>query len=177
MIAVGIDIGKRMHEACLLDAAGTPIGRSLRFANTTEGVEQLLTRLRELPEQPTIGMEASAHYWMALERRLRERIGPIQVINPLQTKALRPLGVRKTKTDRRDAEIVADLVRIGRARPNYVPDDTVLQLRDLTRFRWGLVDQIGDIKRRTLMVLDRVFPEFAEQFSDPFGATARQLLD
>jgi len=39
MIAVGIDIGKRMHEACFLAADGRPLGRSLRFANSSEGVD------------------------------------------------------------------------------------------------------------------------------------------
>jgi transposase len=101
----------------------------------------------------------------------------IVVVNPLQTGALRHVGVRKTKTDRRDAFVLADLVRMGRARANYVPDDTILQLRELARFRWDLVDQVGDAKRRLLTVLDRVFPEFAAHFSDPFGATARDLLD
>jgi len=39
------------------------------------------------------------------------------------------------------------------------------------RFRWHLADQLGDAKRRVLGVLDKVFPEFAEQIGDPFGAT------
>jgi transposase len=102
---------------------------------------------------------------------------PVHVINPLRTDALRTAGLRKTKTDRRDACVLADLVRIGRARPNYVPDDLILQLRELTRFRWDLVDCIGNAKRRVLTILDRVFPEFAGHFSDPFGASARELLD
>jgi transposase len=56
------------------------------------------------------------------------------VINPLQTKAFCHTGVRKTETDRRDAFVLADLVRIGRAKPNSVPDATTLQLRELTPF-------------------------------------------
>jgi hypothetical protein len=96
-------------------------------------------------------------------------------VNPLQTDALRDTGVRKTKTDRRDAFVLADLVRIGRARPNYVPEDTILQLRGLTRFGRDLAHRIGDGQRQGLTVLDRVFPEFAPQFTDPFGTSAREL--
>jgi hypothetical protein len=54
--------------------------------------------------------------------------------------------------------VIADLLRIGRTRPNYVPDDTVLQLRLLVRFRWSLADRIGDTKRSLLAVLDRGHP-------------------
>jgi transposase len=184
VIAVGIDVGKRAHEACFLDGDGREVGRPLRFANTAAGVATLRARLDALPEpvagvppRVTVALEASGHYWLGLHRRLVAGGVAVQVVNPLQTDALRDTGVRKTKTDRRDAFVLADLVRIGRARPNYVPDDAILQLRELTRFRWDLVDRAGDAKRRILTVLDRVFPEFAAHFSDPFGATARELLD
>jgi transposase len=176
MITVGIDVGKRAHQACFLDAQGQARARPLRFANTAAGVRQLEERVLALGGPATVGLEASGHYWLGLHRRLTAAGLPVLVINPLQTEALRATGVRTTKTDRRDAEVIADLVRIGRARPNYVPDDAILQLRELTRFRWGLVDQVGDAKRRLLAVLDRTFPEFAAQFTDPFGASGRELL-
>ncbi len=176
MITIGIDIGKRQHEACLLDATGQPLGRPLRFPNTAAGVRLLEERVRAMGQPATIGLEASGGYWLGLHRRLTAAGLAVQVINPLQTEAYRTTGLRKTKTDRRDAAVIADLVRIGRARPSDVPDDTILQLRELTRFRWTLADQIGDAKRRVLTVLDRAFPEFAAQFTDPFGASGRELL-
>ena len=176
VIAVGIDIGKRQHEACFMDEAGHEIGPSLRFAHRRGGVRLLQERLDALPESATVALEASGHYWIGLERWLRKGGIPVQVVNPLQVHAFREAGIRRTKTDRRDAWVLADLLRIGRTRPNYVPDDTILQLRELTRFRWGLVDQIGAAKRRLLAVLDQVFPEFADHFGDPFGVSARELL-
>jgi transposase len=176
VIAVGIDVGKRHHEACFLDAAGQEVSAPLRFAHNRAGVQLFQKRLSALPEPATVAMEASGHYWLALERCLRDTHVPVQVINPLQVSAFRTTGVRRTKTDRRDAFVIADLLRIGRTRPNYVPDDTVLQLRLLVRFRRSLTDRIGDTKRSLLAVLDRVFPEFADQFKDPFGTSARALL-
>jgi transposase len=176
MIAVGIDVGKRMHEACFLGADGRQIGRSLRFASNASGARLFDERVARLPEPAAIALEASGRYWLGLQRHLVAAGRSVQVINPLQVSAFRETAIRKTKTDRRDAFVLADLVRIGRTRPNYVPDDLILELRDLTRFRWGLVDQVGDTKRRVLAVLDRVFPEFADQFKDPFGASAKALL-
>jgi transposase len=176
MIAVGIDIGKRQHEACFMDEAGRELRPSLRFSHKQAGLRLLQERLAALPEPASVAMEASGHYWLGLERCLRQSGIPVQVVNPMQVHAFRETGIRRTKTDRRDAWVLADLLRIGRTRPNYVPDDIILQLRQLTRFRWGLVDQIGAAKHRVLTVLDQVFPEFAEQFSDPFGASARELL-
>ena len=176
MITVGIDVAKRQHEACFLDADGRTVGTGRRFRNTRAGVRALLDDLQRIQEPATIGLEATGHYWLALHDELVRAGYPVQVLNPLQTHAYRQTTIRKTKTDRKDAWLIADVVRIGRGRAAYVPDETILQLRELTRFRWGLVDQIGDAKRRALSVLDRVFPEYETVFKDPFITSSRALL-
>ncbi len=140
MIAIGIDIGKRQHEAVVLNSAGQPLGRPLRFPNTAAGVGQLAERVRALGEPATIGLEASGSYWLGVQRRLSAAGLVVQVLNPLQTHAYRRTTVRKVKNDRKDAWLIADVVRIGRGRAAYVPDETICQLRELTRFRWSLVD-------------------------------------
>ena len=176
MIAVGIDIAKHTHEACFMGQDGQQIGKSRRFRNTRAGLRALLDDLQQLRSPATIGLEATGHYWLALHDQLVRAGHTVQVLNPLQTNAYRKMTVRKTKTDRKDAWLIADVVRIGRGRAAYVPDETILQLRELTRFRWRLVDQIGDAKRRALSILDRVFPEYEGLFSDVFIKSSRALL-
>lgn len=176
MISVGIDVAKRSHEACFLDAQGEEVARPLRFPNTVGGVATLSDRLRRLDQPVSIALEATGHYWLALHERLIQEGFPVQVVNPIQTNAYRHTTVRKVKSDRRDSWIIADFQRIGRVRTGYVPEATILQLRELTRFRFSLVDRVGDAKRKALTVLDRVFPEYEGLFSDVFIATSRQLL-
>ncbi len=176
VIAVGIDIAKRTHEACFMGQDGRQIGKTRRFHNTRRSVRALLDDLQQLPEPATIGLEATGHYWLALHDELVRAGHTVQVLNPLQTHAYRKTTIRKLKTDRKDAWLIADVVRIGRGRAAYVPDETILQLRELTRFRWAVVDQIGDAKRRSLSILDRVFPEYETLFSDVFIKSSRALL-
>ena len=177
MIAVGIDIAKRTHEACFMGQDGQQLGKARRFGNTRRGVRALLDDLQQLAEPMTIGLEATGHYWLALHDELVRAGLHVQVLNPLQTHAYRKTTIRKVKTDRKDAWLIADVVRIGRGRAGYVPDATILQLRELTRFRWRLVDQIGDAKRRSVSILDRVFPEYETLFSDVFIKSSRALLE
>lgn len=177
MIVVGIDVAKRTHEACCMNQDGRQVGKTYRFHNTRRGVGALLNDLQHLPETVTIGLEATGHYWLALHDELVRAGHTVQVLNPLQTHAYRKTTIRKVKNDRKDAWLIADVVRIGRGRAAYVPDETILQLRELTRFRWGLVDQIGDAKRRVLTILDRVFPEYEALFSDVFIKSSRALLE
>jgi transposase len=172
----GIDIGKRAHEAVILDAAGEQRAKALRFANTRAGAQELLARLAEVGSPCVCALEATGHYWLALYAFLRDAGVEVIVLNPLQTDAYRQSFLRKTKTDRRDSWIIADLVRIGRGRAALVPDQAILQLRELTRFRFSLVDQIADLKRKILSVLDRVFPEYETLFSDVFRQSSRALL-
>jgi transposase len=176
VIAVGIDIAKRTHEACFMGQDGQQIAKGRRFRNTRRGVAALLDDLQQLDAPATIGLEATGHYWLALHDHLVRAGHTVQVLNPLQTHAYRKTTLRKVKNDRKDAWLIADVVRIGRGRAAYVPDETILQLRELTRFRWGLVDQIGDAKRRALSVLDRVFPEYEALFSDVFIKSSQALL-
>lgn len=57
-----------------------------------------------------------------------------------------------------------------------LPNDYLLSLKQLTRFRKNLVDNISALKNQTIAILDKVFPEFSSLFSDTFGETAKQLL-
>jgi transposase len=99
------------------------------------------------------------------------------VLNPLQVAAYRRSGVRKVKSDRSDAVWIADFLRIANPSPTRQDLPVLLQLRELSRFRFRLTDQIGDIKRKLLTILDRVFPEYEQLFSSVFLRTSRALLE
>lgn len=51
-----------------------------------------------------------------------------------------------------------------------------MSLRNLTRFRFSLVSSIGDLKRKTITVLDQVFPEYDSSCSNLFGKTSKEIL-
>jgi len=52
----------------------------------------------------------------------------------------------------------------------------MVQLRELTRFRARLGEQVGDCKRKMIGILDRVFPEYEKLFSKVFVQSSRKLL-
>jgi len=176
VISVGIDVGKHSHEVCLLDTDGHQIGRFFRFQHSRQGMTALVGLLRQQSEPCIIALEATGHYWLALYHHLLQEGFTLVTVNPLQSHAYRRSTIRKVKNDRRDAWVIADLLRIGRIRPGYVPSPDVQPLRDLARFRMELVDQVGDAKRRILGVLDKVFPEYESLFSSVFIATSKELL-
>jgi transposase len=177
-VYVGIDVAKRQHKTTLLDATGKPLLKPFPVNNDRDGIDTLLQRLAQVNEPLEIGLEATGHYWLALYDQLTQAGYTVHVLNPLQVHAYQRSGIRKRKSDSIDALWIADFVRVGGARSTPSPDTLpiYLQLRQLTRFRFSLTDQIGDAKRRILAVLDRVFPEYETLFSDVFLTSSRRLL-
>jgi transposase len=178
MYYCGIDIAKHRHELSILDETGENV-LSIHIANSQKGLEKLLDALKTFkiePENILFCMEATGHYWLALYCQLRERGFQLHVINPIQSDALRNLYVRKTKTDKKDALLLADLVRLGRAPVTQMTSETTLKLQTLSRLRLEFVHQIGGLKNRVLGILDRIFPEYPECFSNVFIRTSRELL-
>jgi transposase len=160
----------------VLDEQGQVIRRAFSFTNNRSGFGQLLAEIHALPGSVTMGLEATGHYWLALYDHLTRREHTVLVLNPLQIAAYRRTGIRKRKTDRYDAYWIADFVRIGGGQPCHVAQQIILQIRELARFRFRLVQQIGDCKRKAISVLDRVFPEYETLFSNMFIRTSRRLL-
>ena len=121
-------------------------------------------------------MEATGHYWLNLYTWLSDKGFRLHVINPLQSDALRNLYIRKTKTDSVDAKIIADVIRIGQYSETQLADENIIALRDLNRQRFYLVDMAADLKRKIIAMMDRIFPEYQDFFSDMFGKTSVQIM-
>lgn len=51
-----------------------------------------------------------------------------------------------------------------------------MALRQLSRYRFSLVDECSDWKRKCIALLDQVFPEYSKFFSDIFGVASKELL-
>jgi transposase len=180
MLYLGIDIGKNNHVATLIDSQSKSLFTGFSFANTTYGGESLVIKLGEHIAQPSdveIGMEATGHYWLSLYSFLISKGYVVHVINPIQTDGWRKgMEIRKRKTDKIDSFLIADLLRYGDFVETSLSYESILSLRNLTRFRHYLVGSIGDLKRKAICVLDQTFPEYQGIFSNTFGKTSSELL-
>lgn len=179
MFYLGIDIGKRNHEAGLIDEKGNPIGKTLRFANSKDGSQKLLTFLNQhdlSPDNTAIGLEATGHYWLSMFSYLHKLGFKPTVFNPLQSDALRHFYIRKTKNDTKDAYLIAQVIRIDSPKETPFIEEDLLRLRHLERLRYSFVDQSSDLKRKVISLLDQVFPEYEQIFSNVFGKSSTELL-
>lgn len=177
MFYLGIDIGKNTHVASLMDEKSKIIFKAFSFPNSMDGATSLLDKIQPFASQLEIGMEATGHYWLSLYSFLIQQGFLIHVINPIQTDGWRKgTEIRKRKTDIIDSVLIADFIRYGECLETSLANEDTLSLRNLARFRNYLISSIGDLKRKTICVLDQIFPEYSSAFSDIFGKTSKELL-
>jgi transposase len=176
----GIDIAKRKHEASVIGESGKLLSRSFSIDNSADGAAKLFSFFSDNgieKDKVVIGMEATGHYWLALYSFLTEEGYDIKVINPIQSDAFRKMYIRNTKNDSKDSFIIAQIMRFGEYHTTELAEESMVALRQLSRYRLCLVESAGNCKRRIIALLDQVFPEYASLFSDIFGATSRELLE
>ena len=177
MFYLGIDIGKNTHVASLVDDKKNVIFKAFSFSNSINGAESLVLKLEAFKNELEVGMEATGHYWLSLYSYLVEKNFTVRVINPIQTDGWRQgIEIRKRKTDIIDSLLIADLLRYGDFVETSLSNEDYLSLRNLSRFRSYLISSIGDLKRKTIALLDQVFPEYASSFSNIFGKTSKEIL-
>ena len=180
MIYAGIDIAKNSHVIGAVDEQGEKIAKNMQFKNSTSGFEKCsayLEGLCEKQENLQIGMEVTGHYWLALFCWLDKAGYNVTVINPISTNAMRKFkGQSRVKTDFVDCIIIAETLRCGNFEPSKMGDESLLELKKLTRLHQSLTESVSDIKRQVITALDQVFPEYDGIFSDTFGESSKAFL-
>lgn len=179
MFYIGIDIAKKNHEASIIDSNGKLLDKSISFSNSESGCNKLLTlfeRFEANSSNAIIGMEATGHYWLSLYSHLLDFGFTVYVINPIQSDAFRKMYIRQTKNDSKDSFVIAQIMRFGEFSTTSLADEDIMALRQLSRYRFSLVDECSDWKRKCIALLDQVFPEYSKLFSDIFGVASKELL-
>lgn len=181
MFYLGIDVGKFTHSLCLIDEAGHH--GIWQINNDKSGFESLEKKLGSLNliswSSLLVGLEATGHYFLNIYDfllRLGLSAESIALLNPLQVKSFRNTNLRGAKSDNVDAERIAILLQFGNFDRCNVSTDQIINLRELTRLKSDLTANLGNLKRKMIAVIDRIFPEFAKIFANKFGLTVVALL-
>lgn len=173
----GLDVHQATVVACVLGGAREARGpkrirgETRTFATTRKGLDELATWLRE--EGVThAGMEATGVYWMPVYAALEA----VEGITPIVVNARHVKNVPGRKTDVKDAEWLAQLVRFGLVRNGFVPAKPFRELRDLVRYRRTLVETQASERQRLIKLLESAGVKLAGVLSDTFGVSGRAMI-
>jgi transposase len=131
MTLVGCDLHSRDQQVAVLDT-GTGEIQERRLVHEGDAVEQFYA---SLPGPVTVGIESTGYaLWF---HALLHRLGQEVVVG--DAAQIRAMVVRKTKTDRRDAAHLLDLLKNGRFPAIWMPDPAMRDQRALITHRMRLV--------------------------------------
>jgi len=171
-LIVGIDIGKETHYARAFDFRGFELAKLLRFNNTRQGYEALEDWMQGIMREhgkteAIVGFEPTGHYWFTLGDHLQRMGHRLGIVNPFHVKCTKELDDNSpTKNDRKDPKTIAMLVKDGRYRDVYIPEDLFQELREAVLERGRLMEQLIILSNQVQRWLDIRFPEFNRVFKD-----------
>jgi len=167
----GLDVHQAMVVACLLTG---PPGRRPRkeirsFRTLTAALREMRDWLRE-NGCTHVAMESTGIYWQPIYAVLD---GGFELVvgNAHHIK-----NVPGRKTDVKDSEWIANLLRHGLIRSSFVPAKPVRELRDLLRYRRKLVDACAAERNRLLKLLETANIKLSSVASDVFGVSGMAML-
>ena len=168
----GLDVHKRTVVACLLTPgpAGPPT-KELRTFGAMTGDLLALSDWLAAAGCTHVAMEATGVFWKPIYNLLEDRF-VVLVVNAAHIKA-----VPGRKTDVRDAEWIADLLRHGLLRASFIPDRPQRELRELTRYRTTLIHERANEVNRLQKVLEGANIKLASVATDILGKSGRDILE
>ena len=163
----GIDVHKKVIVACLINGGEQELRE---FGTTTSEIKTLANWLIESGCE-MIAMESTGVFWKPLYNLFELMDLDAMIVNAAHMKAL-----PGRKTDVKDAEWIADLLRHGLLRASYIPSREQRELREITRYRKSLTEERCREVNRLQKILEGANIKLDSVVKDITGKSARKLL-
>ncbi|AFC28436.1 transposase IS116/IS110/IS902 family protein [Paenibacillus mucilaginosus 3016] len=166
--ACGLDVHKKSITACIV----TPEGKEIKtFRTHTVFLLELIDWIKE-HRCTHVAMESTGVFWKPIVNLLEAEQIEFLVVNAQHMKA-----VPGRKTDVKDAEWIADLLRHGLLKASFIPDRNQRELRELVRYRRSLIQERAREHNRIQKVLEGANIKLASVVSDIMGVSSRDMLE
>src|SRR5712664_4769500 len=162
----GLDVHAKTVVACLVTKGRKEIRT---FATMTDELLQLGDWLSSVG-CTHVAIESTGVYWKPVFNLL-ESLLTVILVNARHVKA-----VPGRKTDVRDCEWLADLLRHGLLRASFIPPLPIRELRELTRYRESLVREQTALANRIQKLIESANIKLGQVASDALGVSGKLML-
>jgi len=171
-LVIGIDIAQQTHVARAVNFRGIVVGNPLSFSNDEEGFQILLRWIQSLQTAHAltaaiVGMEPTGHYWLNLSNWLSDHQFEVVLVNPhLVKKNKENRDNTPSKSDKKDALVIADMVKNGYYSFIRNTPEAFEELRVYLSNRDSVVTRLVSAKNQIHRWVDVVFPELRQVFKN-----------
>ncbi|HEY6914104.1 MAG TPA: IS110 family transposase [Paludibacter sp.] len=117
-----------------------------------------------------VAMESTGVYWKPIFNVLGDDF-KILLVNARHVK-----NVPGHKTDKKDSRWLTKLLLSGLLKGSFIPERPIRELRDLTRYKTKLVNQISAERNRFQKILEDANIKLSSVLNDVFGATGTKII-
>lgn len=165
-VCCGLDVHAKTVVACLI-VSGKKTTRT--FSTMTEDLLRLADWLMEAG-CTHVAMESTGVYWKPVHTIL-EGVCEVLLVNAQHVKQ-----VPGRKTDVKDCEWLADLLRHGLVKASFIPPAPIRDLRELTRYRSTLVRDRVQLANRVQKLAESGNIKLSQVVSNALGVSGRRML-
>ncbi|MEH7374051.1 IS110 family transposase [Neobacillus drentensis] len=171
-LIVGVDIAQQLHVARAVNFRGIVVGDPITFENNEEGFVKLVNWIQDLKrlknlDAAIIGMEPTGHYWINLSKWLYNQNIEVVTVNPHLVKRNKEnRDNTQSKSDKKDALVIADMVKNGYYSFIRPSSESFEKLRVLMSNRDVIVKRLVMSINQINRWVDVVFPELRQVFKD-----------
>lgn len=182
MLFVGIDISKSNHSCYIIDSEGTIYENNLQISNNIQGYKTLSQTIHSICQihnyqNVKIGLESTGHYSTNITNYLYSEGFEVIIFNPIITNNKRKGNtLRKTKTDKTDAMVIATMLFSDRSKSYSPISYQIIELKSLTRYRHRMVKQRSKFKLSYTRLITIIFPELANHVSTVHQKSIQKLF-
>lgn len=137
-VIIGIDVAKSAFEAAFVSASDGALIKQESYPNTRAGHRQFVDEAQRYEAQAHVVMEATGNYHLRLSKALLKADLTQSVVNPLQVKRFAQMKLRRVKTDRSDAVLIAHYGREQKPGENVPSGTAQAKLKQIST----LIDQL-----------------------------------
>lgn len=166
--ACGLDVHKKSITACVVTSQGKEIKT---FKSHTRYLIEMIDWMKQ-HGCTHVAMESTGVYWKPIVNLLEAEDIIYYVVNAAHMKA-----VPGRKTDVKDAEWIANLLRHGLLKASYIPDRNQRELRELVRYRRSLIQDRARELNRIQKILEGANIKLSSVISNVMGVSGREMLE
>lgn len=164
----GLDVHKKSIVACIMTGRKKEIRT---FGTMTEELLELVDWIKETKCE-CVAMESTGVYWKPIYNLLE-----LEEIKSLVVNAHHIKNVPGRKTDVKDAEWIAKLLKHGLINGSFIPSREQRELRELLRYRRSLIRERTAEVARLQKVLEGANIKLASVASNVLGVSGRAMLE
>jgi transposase len=167
----GLDVHKDSVTVCVMTTEGRKVVKTPnRFTTFHDDLVAMREWLLEMGVTH-VAMESTGEYWKPVYEVLEGAV-ELVVANAQHVK-----NVPGRKTDPKDADWIARLLRHGLLQGSFVPPAPIRDLRDLTRMRRKTIEMGARVRNRAQKVLEASGIKLGSVVTDVFGTTGQAILE